>query len=102
MPNQSDPTQNPNPANPPVDQPVNESASPPVPPIIFPQSDLPPLPSVLSTVSEPDSTGQNAPKNDIPTTPPIIADAGSGAPPDISSVIPKAKKKLLSRLSEIL
>ena len=93
MPNQSDPTQNPNPANPPVDQPVNESASPPVPPIIFPQSDLPPLPSVLSTVSEPDSTGQNAPKNDIPTTPPIIADAGSGAPPDISSVIPKAKKK---------
>ncbi|MCX6704997.1 MAG: GBS Bsp-like repeat-containing protein [Candidatus Woesebacteria bacterium] len=96
MPNQ-DPTQNPNPVNPPVDQPV----SPIVPPAISPQSDLPPL--------SPDF--QNLPENDVPATPsvsqsadlptetpaqadqPISNDAGSSAPPDISSVISKPKKK---------
>ena len=91
--NQPDPNQN-------SPQPVSKPAGS-TPPIIFPQSDLPPLPSVFSTVSEPVSTGQNAPKNDIPavppanqsTNPPIIVDAGSGAPPDISSATPKAKKK---------
>jgi hypothetical protein len=83
MPNQNDPTQNPNPVTPPADQPANQAATPPVPPIIFPQSDLPPLSPVF----------QNLPKPDAPATPPTNGGNGSGAPPDIPSVVPKAKKK---------
>ena len=74
MPNQNDPTQTPNPVNPPVDQSSSQS-TPPVP-TIFPQSDLPPLPPAF----------QNLPEDGIPSN-------GSGAPPETSSVVPKAKKK---------
>jgi hypothetical protein len=90
MPNQNDPTQNPNPAN--------QATNPTTPPVIFPQPDLPPLLPEF----------QNLPKNDIPATSPINPpddkpdgpetsqpdnNGGSSTPPDISSLIPKAKKK---------
>src|SRR4030043_1053346 len=83
MPNQSDPTQNPNLAGPPVVQPVGQAAAPPVPPIIFPQSDLPPLSPEF----------QNIPETKPVDNPPGNGGTGSSAPPDISSVTPKAKKK---------
>ena len=76
MPDQNNSTQNPNPVSPSSDAPV----APPVPPIISPQVDLPPL--------SPDF--QNLPENGAP---PADKDSGSAAPPDISSVVPKAKKK---------
>lgn len=91
MPNQNDPTQNSSPANP--------AASPPVPPVIFPQSDLPPLPPEFQNLSkndEPTAPLVSPPeeKSDEPkVNPPINSDTGSSTPPDISSVIPKAKKK---------
>ena len=67
MPNQNDPTQNPN----------------PVPPSVFPQSDLPPLPPEF----------QNLPKNDVPATAPIDSHAASSAPPNFSPITSKPKKK---------
>ena len=74
MPNQNDPTQKSSPA---------ESAIvPPVPPSIFPQSDLPPLPPAFSTVAEP-----------APAAPSPGGGNSSSSPPDISSVISKPKKK---------
>jgi hypothetical protein len=86
MPNQNDPTQNPNPVNPPTDQPTSQTPTSQVPPVIFPESDLPPLSPEF----------QNLPKNDVPVTPPtdqLVGDGSNAPPPNISSVIPKAKKK---------
>jgi hypothetical protein len=79
MPDQNNPTQNPNPVTPPADAPI----APPVPPIISPQTDLPPL--------SPDF--QKLPEDGTSAAPPANGGDGSAAPPDISSVIPKAKKK---------
>lgn len=76
MPDQNNSTQNPNPTTPPADAPV----APSVPPMISPQTDIPPLPPAF----------QNLPEEGTPTT---DKDNGSAAPPDISSVLPKAKKK---------
>jgi hypothetical protein len=95
MPDQNQPDPNKN-SSQPIDKPAGSA-----PPIIFPQSDLPPLPPVFSTINETGSAEQNTPKSDVPATPPLSQvtnppadiNIGSGAPPDISSVIPKAKKK---------
>ena len=76
MPDQNNSTQNPNPTTPPADAPV----APSVPPMISPQTDIPPLPPAF----------QNLPEEGTPIT---DKDNGSAAPPDISSVLPKAKKK---------
>src|SRR5450830_31808 len=106
MPNQNDPTQNPNPVNPPVDQPASQ-ISPPVSPTVFPQSDLLPLPPAFqdlpgnNTTTTTTTTTNNQPSRAVvvETSEPTVSQnptddsTGSGAPPDISSVIPKAKKK---------
>jgi hypothetical protein len=76
MPDQNNPAQNPTPVTPPTDAPV----APPVTPIIPQQTDLPPFTPAF----------QNLPEEGKPDT---GKDSGSAAPPDISSVIPKAKKK---------
>ncbi len=83
MPNQDKSTQNQNPVSLSADPPVDQATTPPVAPVLFPQSDLPPLSPEF----------QNLSKNDVPAIPPVNSDAGSATPPDISSVIPKAKKK---------
>jgi hypothetical protein len=81
MPNQNDSTQTPNPVNPPVVQPTGITP----PPVISPQSDLPPLPPAFQNLN----TGESPAATE--TIPPL-SDTGSAAPPDISSVIPKPKK----------
>ena len=81
MPNQNDSTQNPNPVNPPVAEPTGITP----PPVISPQSDLPPLPPAFQNLN----TEEKPAATEI-TPPPL--DTGSAAPPDISSVIPKPKK----------
>ncbi len=83
MPNQDKSTQNQNPVSLSADPPVDQATTPPVAPVLFPQSDLPPLSPEF----------QNLSKNDAPAVPPGNSDSGSATPPDISSVIPKAKKK---------
>jgi hypothetical protein len=95
MPDQNQPDPNKN-SSQPIDKPAGSA-----PPIIFPQSDLPPLPPAFSTINETGPAEQSTPKSDVPATPtlsqvtnpPADINIGSGAPPDISSVIPKAKKK---------
>ena len=76
MPNQNDPTQNPTPVN-------------PVPPVISPQADLPPLPPAFQNLNNPTPPVAASEKEN--TSPP--SDNGSAAPPDISSVTSKPKKK---------
>lgn len=80
MPNQNDSTQNP--GNTPVVPPAGTTP----PPVISPQSDLPPLPPAFQNLGSEETP---APTEAIP--PP--SDTGSAAPPDISSVISKPKKK---------
>jgi hypothetical protein len=89
MPNQDSPVQNPNPISPPINKPADQTTTPPVAPIIFPQSDLPPLSPDFQNMSG----GNTADAPSQPNIPSIDSDAGSGAPPDAPSVISKPKKK---------
>jgi len=93
MPNQ-DPIQSPqNTAAPADPQTANSSPvrePPAAPPVIFPQSDLPPFPPAFQDLPKDDTTNTN----DIKMPQPVVVETpGSSAPPDVSSTIPKPKKK---------
>jgi len=76
MPNQSDPNQNNQQSNSSsVQQPVD------LPPVIFPQSDLPPLPPTFQSA------------NSTAVDQPATIDVGSGAPPEIPPEVSKPRKK---------
>lgn len=95
MPNQSDPTQNLNTTLPPVKKPDDQSATPPIPLVVFPQSHLPPLTPEFQSISKTDTPPSNpGPEPVIPNVnQPVTGDGGSGTVPNISSVISKPKKK---------
>lgn len=85
--NQSDPNYSSQQSgNPTVQQPAA------APPVIFPQSDLPPFPPVFQDLPENDkTTGQLV---DQPTMPPAVnGDNTLDTQPDISSINPKPKKR---------
>jgi len=73
-----------------VSQPAEQATTPPVPPIIFPQSDLPPLSPEFQNLPETNAAAAPADQSPIQQ---VIVNTGSSAPPDISSVTPKTKKK---------
>lgn len=89
MPNQNDPSQNQNNNQQFNSSPIQEPTV--TPPVIFPQSDLPPLPPAFQDLAKNDAP--NAPSANQPTDQSLNSNSGSDTPSDISSLIPKPKKK---------
>jgi hypothetical protein len=73
------------------DQNQNNQQPSMTPPVIFPHSDLPPLPPAFQNIPVTDNLPVT-PSNQV-TNQPINKNEGSAAPPDISSINPKPKKK---------
>lgn len=64
------------------------------PPVVFPQSDLPPLPPAFQNLSEPDSPAVTAPAvNSSTVQQPANTNTGSDTPPEIPPTVSKPKKK---------